>query len=85
MRRWDKKTIQPANKNCIDSCEIVVKNVLCLGVSDRYELIEDGFLNSLDEIICTCAEEEYFLHQEGCLILDEIPADANLDEDMWWF
>lgn len=84
MRKWNQKSIQLSNKNIKYTFHIDTKDVSYLEDTDRYGLIEDYFLNSSDEIICSCAEEEHFLHQKGFLILDEIPADANLDDDMWW-
>ena len=84
MREWDQKSIRPVNKNNNHSFQIDVKDGSYLEETDRYEFIEDSFPINSDEIICTCAEEEYFSYQECFLILDVIPADANLD-DMWWF
>lgn len=84
MREWDKKTIQPENKNSSHTFQIDVKNGSYLEETDRYKLDPDSFPNNSDVFICTCAEEEYFSYQEGFLIPDEIPADANLDDDMWF-
>lgn len=50
------------------------------------EIIADDFQMSSNDMFYSCAAEETFSdHGDFYIPEEEIPADANIDDALWWF